>query len=160
MNGRCVYCDHAEGCHLGPGLSADNIFNRPLSDIVTRILADTFDNREMFATATSKMTPSISIDDVVNQMREIGDVITGFKLMESSFLCKNVSEQVERTSKERWLSWPWKPWVKYKTIIRQEIDQNVYILTTGGERIIVGHPKIIAIIRKELSGLEKWYESV
>lgn len=56
---------------------------------------------------------------------------------------------VERTRRERWLSWPWRPWVRTKVI---QVPSR-QVLQMG--RSFLVHPEFWPVLRKELAILAK-----
>ena len=74
------------------------------------------------------------------------------------FVDDNCTEEidVERTTKERWLSWPWRPWVKTK-IEKIPAAYSVMNPTPGGlfafgpDRFLVVHPQKLDDIRRALN---------
>ena len=53
-------------------------------------------------------------------------------------------QTVLRTKRERWLSWPWKPWVKFKQIPLEEPSYDFVVLDDK----IIGHPTAVAALRE------------
>lgn len=60
--------------------------------------------------------------------------------------------EVKRTIKERFLTWPWKPWVKTKTI---EVPSRKMFLTQGlSGPIIICHPDMEKEIKSKLGHID------
>ena len=63
----------------------------------------------------------------------------GLKLIENDLLVD--SKTVDRTRRERWLSWPWRPWQRTKIVSQPSTDCYV----TGG--MVICHPATAQRIR-------------
>jgi hypothetical protein len=67
------------------------------------------------------------------------------KLIENIACVK--TEVIRITWQERLLSWPWRPWIKFKSI--KIPDPKVYkIRAKNGEEMWVGHPETIKILKE------------
>lgn len=71
----------------------------------------------------------------------------GVPLIASVYL--TVPKEVPRTRRERWLSWPWRPWKRTKWI--QVADSMIYNSFQDGKRTLIAHPEVIARLA-ELAG--------
>lgn len=69
----------------------------------------------------------------------------GMIIIEDIHLAMPVTTTVDRTCRERLLSWPWKPWIKTKKVTEKYPDPNVY---TVGE-LIICHPAVALRIKRE-----------
>lgn len=67
----------------------------------------------------------------------VGD-FAGLRIVES--LHAVTREQVPRSRRERWLSWPWRPWVKTKTVEKPAMYQML-------DRVIA-HPVLAQKLRE------------
>ena len=66
-----------------------------------------------------------------------------------------VPDMQPRSFRERWLTWPWRPWVKEKRVGLKP-DPNVY--TLGGTHYptyVLGHPQIIQALREAAGGEDR-----
>ena len=70
----------------------------------------------------------------------------GIRLIEDSNL--TVTKSRVRTARERWLSWPWKPWRRLE--VWQEPAETCYMMD---KHTIVCHPYVANILRKELDSI-------
>jgi hypothetical protein len=52
-----------------------------------------------------------------------------------------------KTWRERWLSWPWRPWVK--TVVWYTPSETIYLMNTGGIREqLICHPKTTRLLEE------------
>ena len=58
-------------------------------------------------------------------------------------------KEIRKTFRERFWSWPWKPWRIFKTI--QIPDPDCYRMKWNGQTIFVGHPETIAKVTESLN---------
>ncbi len=68
----------------------------------------------------------------------------GIRILENSQMTETKSRV--RTSRERWLSWPWRPWRRLE--VWQEPMTDCYMM---GKHTIICHPYTAGILRKELA---------
>jgi len=77
-----------------------------------------------------------------------------FQIVESTELTITESEIVPRTWRERLFSWPWRPWVKTKLIVRTMPDPNTYLmLSLYGEQVAICHPAIATALRERMGSV-------
>lgn len=62
---------------------------------------------------------------------------SGIEILTSPYLTEPESRVVARTWRERLGSWPWRPWVREKTIVVQVPSKQVYML--NGKAVM--HPE-------------------
>jgi hypothetical protein len=64
----------------------------------------------------------------------------------------SLTEPVTRTWRERWLSWPWRPWARVKLVP----SRTYYIVdgVPGGPKTLVCHPSLAAEFERALAELE------
>jgi len=61
----------------------------------------------------------------------------------------SLTEPVARTWRERWLSWPWRPWARVKLVP----SRTYYIVdgVPGGPKTLVCHPSLAAEFERALA---------
>ena len=80
--------------------------------------------------------------------------LNGMKVFVSPLHTRVVARHEPRTARERWLSWPWRPWVRTKTIAYAEPADPLVI---GGHTVIV-HPVHERKLRLAASPADGWSE--
>ena len=76
----------------------------------------------------------------------MADMFAGLRVVTSPFMVKTVVDRVQRSLVERWLTWPWRPWVRTKLVqISVPSDEVLRI----GNRLIV-HPAMLERLRRGL----------
>jgi hypothetical protein len=76
----------------------------------------------------------------------------GFDIVESEHLTETEQKEVERTFRERFFSWPWRPWQKTKTVYYSVPKREIYVLQK--ERKVICHPAIANELRLQLAEKE------
>jgi hypothetical protein len=71
----------------------------------------------------------------------------GLKIIESNLLTKTIQITIDKTWKERLLSWPWKPWIKTK-IESKEVPDEEQIYHDKINNVIYCHPIIAQKIKE------------
>jgi hypothetical protein len=74
-------------------------------------------------------------------------IISSPRIIQDSNLVKITTKTVERTWKERLLSWPWRPWKSTKAITIEEPDMDYYVIAQG---VIVCHPTAARVLMDSL----------
>lgn len=78
---------------------------------------------------------------------DLYDHIMGITLLESEFFTIPKKQIVNRSWRERLLSWPWRPWITEKEIEIRVPDTNLYRMNS---HTFVGHPATVAQIKNKL----------
>lgn len=83
-------------------------------------------------------------NDLLNVMPH---TFQGLKVIVNPNLTKpGPPEQVRRTWRERWTTWPWRPWVATKTVVPQVPDDQVYQVRGA----FVMHPAVYHQLKAEV----------
>jgi hypothetical protein len=77
--------------------------------------------------------------------------LMGLQIFESSLMTKKIEVPQTRNLKERFLTIPWKPWVKIKTVVKSVPREEII---KSGE-VLICHPEIAERIRRELQRQEE-----
>lgn len=72
----------------------------------------------------------------------------GIRIIENPHLTKLEQQTVPRSTRERWLSWPWRPWQKTKVIMAIVPDTESVYVTSG---FIVCHPAAADLVRARVA---------
>lgn len=72
-------------------------------------------------------------------------------MITSKQMTETVEKTVERTWFERLFSWPWRPWVRTKTIMK-EIPSDEFLVLN--ERAIMCHPEMEKEIKSIFENME------
>lgn len=76
------------------------------------------------------------------------NTFNGLRIIESTMLTRRVPSRRTRTWRERWLSWPWRPWARDCACTIEEPDPMVYQVPGG----LMMHPataqQFKAMVRK------------
>ncbi len=81
-----------------------------------------------------------------------GEMLHGCKVYTNDSLVDSVTEQVDRTWKERLFSRPWKPLIRTKYVQRSEPSRQIYQLPNGS---FVMHPVMLRELMNHTLGLDK-----
>ncbi len=74
------------------------------------------------------------------------DALWGMQIIESEWISEIVKCEVVRNFRERWLSWPWMPWVKTKTVTYRMPLEDIYMIGNN----VFCHPAIAVRLRNVL----------
>ncbi len=78
----------------------------------------------------------------------------GISIIETNYLVKEIQIAVNKTWKERLLSWPWKPWIKTKIKIEYVPDEET-VYHDKINNIIYCHPIVAQRIKKQCGTKEE-----
>jgi hypothetical protein len=79
-------------------------------------------------------------------------LISGIAIYTSDFALTEERREVARTLKERWLSLPWRPLQKSKTVIEMRPHPGAILMNVNGEPALIMHPMTFATFKEQFRG--------